>query len=433
MLRAVTDVAVTPLEHPVDADVTVPGSKSITNRYLLIAALASGESTLSGVLRADDTEAMLDCARALGATVELASPAQGGAVQARVVGTSGRIAPSGTLNARQSGTTARFVLPVAATAAGPWRVDGDGPLRARPMGPLIDALRSMGAKVSEEGTPGHLPVSVEGGLATAQPAHLEVPGTTSSQFLSGLLMSAPLLAGGLTLSVTSALVSQPYVDLTLRAMEAFGAHVEAQPGRYVVRPGGYRGAQTTIEPDASAASYLFAAAALSAGRVLVKGLTAGSAQGDTRFVDLLEAMGASVDRRPDGIEVRGTSRLVGLDKVDMSDVSDTVPTLAVVAAFAEGTTRITGVGFIRAKESDRIAAVVSELRRCGIAAEEEPDGLVVHGGEARGARIHTYDDHRIAMSFALVGLRVPGITIADAECVAKTFPDFFDVLDQLRT
>jgi 3-phosphoshikimate 1-carboxyvinyltransferase len=238
---------------------------------------------------------------------------------------------------------------------------------------------------------------------------------------------------GLTVEVSTELVSVPYVDMTLRVMAAFGAEHEHRDHRVItVHPGGYRALEHyPIEPDASAASYFFAAAAICGGRVRVEGLGTSSMQGDVAFVDVLERMGATVERGADHLSVIGTDELRGID-VDMADLSDTAQTLAVVAPFATSPTTISGIGFIRGKETDRIAAVVSELRRCGIDAEELPDGLRVNPGTPSPATVSTYDDHRMAMSFALLGLRVPGISIADPGCVAKTFPGYWRALEDLR-
>jgi 3-phosphoshikimate 1-carboxyvinyltransferase len=416
--------AVEPLAAPPDATVRLPGSKSITNRALVTAALAHGDSVLTGALVADDTEAMVSVLRSLGVRVAVADD------RVTVTGCAGRPpAAEADLDCRLSGTTSRFVLPVAALGRGRYRVDGAPPLRRRPMGPTIEALRTLGAAVVEEGEPGHLPVRVE--AAGLGGGDLVVAGDASSQFLSGLLLAAPAMHDGLRVVLGTDLVSQPYVAMTAAVMAAFGGVVRSAPSRYEAEPGLYRGRTFAVEPDASAASYFFAAAAVTGGRVRVEGLGSGSLQGDLGFVDLLGRMGADVEVGDDAVEVRGPGRLRGID-ADLRDLSDTAQTLAAVAVFAEGPTRITGVGFIRGKETDRIGAMVTELRRCGIDASEEDDGLVVHPGTPRPATVKTYDDHRMAMSFAVVGLRAPGIRIADPACVAKTFPGFWEALDQLR-
>jgi 3-phosphoshikimate 1-carboxyvinyltransferase len=425
-----SELAIDPIDGAVDAIVELPGSKSITNRALICAALAGGTSTIRGALRADDTEAMLGCLRGLGSRMTT----DGGDGSTIVVeGNGGRIDdPAERLDARMSGTTARFVLPLLGLASRPVELTGHPQLLARPMGSAIDGIRQLGVSVDELGRPGHLPVAV-GGTGSLPGGPVTLPGDVSSQFLSGLLLVGPTTDGGLELSLSTSLVSRPYVEMTIAVMSAFGARVRtAGDDRFAVDPAGYRATNFVVEPDASAASYFFAAAAVTGGRVMVEGLGAASVQGDLRFVEVLGAMGCEVSVGDPGTEVRGTAALRGVE-VDLADLSDTAPTLAVVAAFAEGPTRVTGIGFIRRKETDRIAAIVTELRRCGVDAEEEADGFVVHpSARPVPARIETYDDHRMAMSFAILGLRTPGTVVLDPGCVSKTFPAFFETLDRLR-
>ncbi|HZM30710.1 MAG TPA: 3-phosphoshikimate 1-carboxyvinyltransferase [Acidimicrobiales bacterium] len=421
--------AVRPLAGPLDASVAVPGSKSLTNRALVCAALADGTSTLDGALVADDTEAMRTALVTLGAAID-EDPAT---ARLTVTGTGGRLRPGPlALDVRQSGTTSRFLLPVVALGAGDYRVDGAPPLRARPMGPVLDGIRALGAEVRPEGEDGHLPVTVvaPGGLAGGD---LAVAGDTSSQFLSGLLLAAPYARGGVRLALTTPLVSRPYVALTVAVMGAFGVGVDgdAREGPLVVPPARYRATAYAVEPDASTASYFLAAAALVGGRVTVEGLGAGSGQGDAGFADVLSAMGARVDRTATTTIVTGTGELRSPGTLDLTDMPDMAQTVAVLAAFADRPTEVTGVGFIRYHETDRIAAVVGELARAGVEAREMADGFVVHPGTPHAARIATHDDHRMAMSFALLGLRVPGIEIGDPGCVAKTFPGYWDALDGL--
>jgi 3-phosphoshikimate 1-carboxyvinyltransferase len=422
-------LAVHPLEVPPEATVAVPGSKSITNRALIAAGLAQGTSELTGVLRADDTEAMLGCLAGLGVDATAVWDDTTGNGTVTVAGCAGRPAGGVALDARYSGTTSRFVLPAAALAEAPVRVDGSAQLRARPMGPTLDALRSLGAEVVEHDRAGHLPVTVRGGPIRG--GEVTTAGDASSQFLSGLLLAGPATRDGMVLRVQGPLVSRPYVEMTTSVMAAFGAAVEQpDPATWVVPATGYRAGAHRVEPDASAASYFFALAAITGGRITVEGLGDRSLQGDVGFVDVLASMGAQVERTAERTTVQGTGVLRGIE-VDMAQISDTAQTLAAVAVFAEGPTRITGIGFIRHKETDRIAHPVAELRRCGIDAREEPDGFVVHPGTPRPAVIQTYDDHRMAMAFALLGLRAPGISIADPACVAKTFPGYWDVLGSI--
>jgi 3-phosphoshikimate 1-carboxyvinyltransferase len=397
--------------------VKVPGSKSLTNRALVCAALAEGTSTITGALVADDTAAMTDCLRGLGASVEWDG------TTVTVTGVAGRVTvEAADLDARLSGTTSRFVLPLLALGGGRYRLDGREPLRRRPMGPSLEALRDLGAAVEEEGAPGHLPVVVSG---PARGGEARVPGDLSSQFVSGLLLAAPAMPQGLHIQLSSTLVAAPFVEMTAEVMRQFGAEVEGLH----VRPGTYRARAYAVEPDASAASYFFAAAAITGQTVTVEGLGEGSLQGDLGFTDVLVEMGASVTVT-DSTTVTG-SGLRGIE-VDLSTMPDMAQTFAVVAACAEGPSRVRGVEVIRGHETDRIHAVVTELRRCGIGAEETDDGFTIEPAPIRPAVVQTYDDHRMAMSFALLGLREPGIEIADPGVVAKTFPGYWDALARLQ-
>ncbi len=422
-----------PLTGPIDAVIRVPGSKSLTNRALITAALADGTSELTGVLFADDTEAMLDALARLG--VDLRIDRVRNVVQ--VQGLAGRV-PEGpvSLDARLSGTTARFLAPLLALGAGPYVLDGSEPLRARPMGDVLDALRSLGASITDLAQPGHLPVQIGGGgagEAGIRGGEARLRADVSSQFTSALLLSAPALAGGLTIRLDGLVVSRPYLELTIAVMDAFGVTVERpDDDTYVVPPAIYRAARYAIEPDASAASYFFAAPTIAGGRVRVEGLGADAIQGDMALLEVLAQMGATVERGEAWTEVRCDGELHGV-AVDLADFSDTAQTLAAVAVFAATPTTIDGIGFIRRKETDRIAAVATELARTGILVDELADGLRVHPGTPAPATIRTYDDHRMAMSFALLGLRAPGIVIAEPGCVAKTFPTFWEVYDSLRT
>lgn len=334
------------------------------------------------------------------------------------------------VDARQSGTTSRFLLPVLALDGVPRRIAGDPQLHVRPMGEAFEALRALGARVSEEGVPGFLPAVVEGPLRGGE---VELAGDVSSQFLSGLLLTAPHMPGGLRVRISTELISRPYVEMTVAVMRSFGAQVRTEGDEtWIVEPSRYDGAEYVVEPDASAASYAWAAAVVTGGAVTVPGLHRSSLQGDVAFVDVLERMGARVRWDDDAVTVAGGDALRGID-VDMSQLSDTVPTLAAVAALADGPTTIRNVGFIRHKETDRISATVDELRRCGIDAAETPDGLTITPGTITPAVVQTYDDHRMAMAFSLLGLVTAGIQIAGPGCVAKTFPGYWDMLDRLRS
>ncbi|MBW8826827.1 MAG: 3-phosphoshikimate 1-carboxyvinyltransferase [Acidobacteria bacterium] len=409
---------VSPLEAPPDAVIEVPGSKSLTNRALVAAALAEGTSTISNALVADDTDAMIECLRALGVEIDVDGTTM------VVTGMAGELSMlPADLNARLSGTTSRFLLPLLAVGRGRYRLDGDAPLRRRPMGPALNALRDLGARVSEEGQAGHLPVVISGPITGRE---VSVPGNVSSQFVSGLLLAAPAFPNGLSLSLTTELVAAPFVNMTVAVMNAFGVrfdHLDVPAARYRAR-------EFAVEPDVSNASYFLAAAAITGGRVTVPGIGKGSLQGDVRFIELLDRMGASPALTDDSVSVLG-GPLHGID-VDLSGMPDMAQTFAVVAAFAVGASRVRGIDVIRGHETDRIAAVATELRRVGVDINTTEDGWEIHPAPMHGATIRTYDDHRMAMSFALLGLRVPGIEIDDPGCVAKTFPEFWSTFDRLR-
>ena len=414
---------------PLDAVVAdVPGSKSIANRALVCAALAGGRSELLGLPDGDDTTAMLDCVARLGAGVESGDGRGGGSI---VVGTGGVLAPGPvTLHARLAGTTSRFLTALCALGPGPYLVDGAPPLRARPMAPLHDALGALGAQLTPGERSGHLPVTVVGLDRSDRLGSriVQLRGDVSSQYVSALMLIGPYVPGGLIIELTTPLISRPYVELTKVVMAGFGVgDVQDDGGRIAVGPGSYSATRYVIEPDASSASYPLAAAAIVGGAVTVTGLGTESPQGDVRFAQLLAAMGCEVRRDRHSTTVRRGPSLRGIT-VDMSDISDIVPTLAVVAAFAASPTRITGVGFIRQKESDRIGDLVNELRRLGVAAREEPDGLVVAPSTPIAGQVQTHHDHRLAMSLALVGLRTPGVEIEDPMVVSKSWPEYWTML-----
>lgn len=417
-----------PVVRPVQGALRVPGSKSITNRALLLAALADGPSRLEGALFSDDTHYMSEALRALGIPVR----ADAGAELFEVEGAGGRIpATTAELFVGNSGTSARFLTALLALGNGPYRVDGVERMRQRPIGDLLSALQQLGVNARDELGTGCLPVVVEsrglrGGKTTMR-------ADASSQFLSALLMVAPLGETDTEIEIAGELFSKPYIEITLRMMRDWGAQVQHDEMRRFHIPGGqsYRAQNYQIEPDASGASYFWAAAAATGGRVRVEGIGQDTLQGDAAFVDVLAGMGCIVDKGPNYIEVESTSPLRGVD-VDMNAISDTVMTLAAIAPFAEGPVSINNVGHIRHKETDRIHAVVTELNRLGVLVEEREDGLTIHPAkQLQPAHIETYDDHRMAMSFAITGLKAPGVTILDPGCVAKTFPDFWQRLDAL--
>ena len=410
--------AIRPARTDLDVVVRVPGSKSVTNRALLLAGLAAGSSILRGALEADDTVAFAAGLRELGVAVERRGD------DLHVSGAGGRFrAGEADIFCAEAGTAARFLLAAAAAGEGVYRFDAAPQLRRRPLATLLGALRAQGARTDPADAAG-LPLTlVARGLAGGS---LRLPGDTSSQFISALLMAAPLGRAPLDLRVDG-LVSRPYVAMTLRMMERFGAGAAtATDDHYVVLPGRYGCRDYAVEPDASTASYFFAAAA-TGGRVQVLGLhRADPLQGDVAFLDVLEAMGCAVSDEPEGVAVAGPASLAGLT-VDMADIPDTFMTLAAIAPLATSPVTITGIGNVRLKESDRVAVMEENLRRAGVKTKSGADWLRVFPCTPHGAAIDPHGDHRIAMAFSVLGLRVPGIVIDDPACVAKTCPTFYDL------
>lgn len=416
-----------PLKKPPNAELDLTGSKSITNRALMVAALAEGRSTLTRSLLAEDTLAMISCLKAFGIDIKH----DHSTASITINGSGGEInTPKEELWVRQSGTTARFILPLSALAKAPIQVDGDNQIRSRPQNDLLLALNELGVEITHHGQIGHLPLTVDGSNLNVK--NISVSGETSSQYLSALLLIGPCLSQVITLTLDGNAVSTPYIQMTIEIMKAFGAQVDcSKPNSYTVHPTGYVGRDYEIETDASTASYFFAAAAASKGRVVVNGIGANSIQGDLEFVNILQQMGAQTLIGPNSVEVSGPTRLDGID-VSMKNLSDTAPTLASIAPFASSPVRVTGIGFIQHKESDRVHAVVTELQKLGIDAKVEDDGFIIKPGLPTGNIIHSYDDHRIAMAFTVLGLLSEGVAIDEPNCVAKTCPEFFDYVDTLR-
>lgn len=409
---------VAPGRAPERFTVRVPGSKSITNRALLLAGVAAGRSTLVEPLIADDTRAMLEALRVLGAGVSERTGADG-SVRWELDGLGG--APSGPARVYcgMGATVGRFLVPMLAAGSGRFSVDAHAQLRRRPLGPVLEALRAQGAGVTGDAFPLELDAhGLEGGTVT-------VDASISSQFLSGLLLAAPFARRETRLRF-AALVSRPYLELTLDAMRAFGVEPRVERDAITVARGGYRATEFAVEPDASTASYFLAAAALTGATVALPGLDRrATAQGDIELVALLERMGCTV-RDGAALELTGPGRPHGIE-ADMNGSSDVFMTLACVAVFADGPTTITGIGHARVKETDRIAACAENLRRLGIQVDEGPDRIRIHPGTPRpDVRLPTYEDHRVAMAFSLVGLRVP-VLIEQPAVVSKTCPEFFEL------
>ncbi len=416
-------LAVTTIDRPIEAVVRPPGSKSITNRALVVAALATGGvSRLEGPLDAADTRVMRRALASFGVMIDDVDDPW------LVLGSGGRLqVPDQTVDVGASGTTARFVTALAALAPGETRIDGTPRMRRRPISELTDALGALGVATDTAG--GYPPVTVGGGHLAG--GSVTVDASRSSQFVSAVLMVAPLADAPLTIEARS-LVSAPYVETTLEVMRAFGASVEPEGDRrWTVASDGYRPAHLEIEADASAAVYPLVAAAICGGVVAVEGIPETSTQADLAILDVLAAMGCEVRREPSRILLAGPSRRLAAVDVDMNSAPDAVLGLSVACLFAEAPSRIRNVGNLRLKETDRLEALVTEIRRVGADARVEGDDLVVIPGEIRPAAVRTYDDHRMAMAFALVGLARPGIEILDPGCVEKTWPGYFEMLASL--
>jgi 3-phosphoshikimate 1-carboxyvinyltransferase len=433
----------TPLKSPPCTRISVPGSKSHTNRALLVSALAEGTTHLKNALFSEDTHYFAQALADLGFDVILDKDSK----TMTLTGYGGEIpAKQADLFIGNAGTAARFLTAMLTIGDGEFYLDGADRMRQRPIGDLVVALNHLGAKISGKqsaipltalGTDSRLrsfcpPVTIN---ASGLPGgSTSIRGDISSQFLSGLLMVAPYARNEVVINVEGPLHSRPYIDLTLGVMADFGIDIERKGyARFRVTPDKYHSSETyTIESDASAASYFFAAPAICGGWVEVDNLTRTTRQGDIAFLDVLAQMGCTVTEVGGAVRVSGSERLQGVD-VDMSNISDTSMTLAAIAPFAETPTTIRGIASSRVKETDRIAATVAELRQLGVQVREHPDGMTIDPcKEFHPAQIKTYDDHRIAMAFALVGLRIPGIEIKNPGCVAKTFPAYFDVLERLR-
>jgi 3-phosphoshikimate 1-carboxyvinyltransferase len=408
--------------------VRLPGSKSISNRALLLAALAQGETELTGLLDADDTRVMIEALRALGVRVE-----QSGAAT-RVSGCAGAFpVRQADLFLGNAGTAMRPLTAALAFAGGRYRLDGVARMRERPIGDLVDALNALGARIGYELQAGYPPLAIAPADTLTRDA-VDIKGEVSSQFVSGLLMSAPLIApaAGLTIRVPGPLISQPYVALTVTMMAQFGVTVARDgaafhvPRAHYAAPGRY-----AVEADASGASYFLALGAIAGGPVRVLGVGRHSVQGDVAFADLLQRMGAQIDWGADFIEARAGAPVSAID-FDCNEIPDAAMTAAIVALFARGRTVLRGIGSWRVKETDRIFAMATELRKLGAHVEEGADWIAIEPpATVREATIDTYDDHRIAMCFALAAAAGVPVHIRDPQCVAKTFPDFFARLEQL--
>jgi 3-phosphoshikimate 1-carboxyvinyltransferase len=430
-----------PIRHPLSATVRVPGSKSLTNRALLVSALAGGTTRLTNALFSDDSCYFAKALQALGFDVQLDESN----LEMTVTGLGGNIpANKAELFVGNAGTAARFLTAFLTLGNGEYILDGDARMRERPIQDLIDALNQLGVEL--EARNNCPPVQI---FAKGLPGgKTKIAGNISSQFLSALLMVAPYAKSPIEIEVTTELNSKPYVDMTIAIMQDFGVEVRREAYHFTIPITNYQLPHSSlqslvsnsqslfstyaIEPDASAASYFFAAPAICGGWVRIANITRSSKQGDIAFLDVLQEMGCTIKEGTDFIEVVGTGTLTGVD-VDMRDIPDTAQTLAAIAPFASSPTRIRGIASARVKETDRVHATCTELARIGVSVEEHEDGMTIYPcQDIQPGTIQTYNDHRMAMAFALIGLRVEGISIENPGCVSKTFPKYWEVLDTLR-
>jgi 3-phosphoshikimate 1-carboxyvinyltransferase len=424
-----TEAMVIPTSKPVHGEIVVSGSKSYTNRALIIAALAKGKSTLTGILKSDDSYWCIDALKRLGIPIQVDEERN----QVMIEGSDGKWRnKEGQLFIGAAGTIARF-LPgaLAVSNAGSWKVDGIPQLRERPLEPLIDALRALGGQIDHLSSNKGLPLQVKGtGLLGGK---VSIPGNVSSQFLSGLLIASPYAKEKVTIEVTKGLVQPSYVGITVQLMRQFGAKVEhSEDYRHLtVEPTGYQGQETVLEADASTACYFLALAALTGGTIRVKNVGYNSNQPDARFIDVLEQMGCQVIKDSSYLQVTGPKQLRGGFEVDMKPMSDQALTIGALAPFADKPITVTNVAHIRSHESDRIFVICDSLKKMGVQVEEREDGFTIHPSQPQGTTLDPHDDHRNAMVFGLLSVKVPGIRIKDPACISKTCPTYFEELENL--
>ncbi len=406
-----------------DKTVTIPGSKSITHRYLIMAGLAEGRTQLLNGLWCDDTRYTAAALESLGARIKHTPK------EMEVIGTGGKLrCPTGPIFLDNAGTSMRLLTAVACLAHGNCLLIGDDRMHRRPIGELLEGLNHLGGRAISQEQKGYPPVRIQGSGLKGGRTHVDA--RRSSQFVSAILLAAPYASQSVEI-VVQGLVSRPYVDVTLEGMSRFGAEAGWQDDETlrVEAPDSYKSGKYSVEGDCSSASYFWAAAAITNGRIATLNIDRNSRQGDLAFLELLSRMGCQVEWSAREVTVIGGS-LKGI-MVDMGDMPDMVPTLAITAAFAKGTSIISNVGHLRIKESDRLRAVADGLRRLKIGVEEKEDSLIIEGGSPQGASIDPHNDHRIAMSFAIAGLATEGVQIANDSCVNKSFPQFWDTFEEL--
>lgn len=407
---------------PFDKTVAIPGSKSITNRALIIASLANGITTIERPLVSEDTEVLSQALSMIGIGINRFDEYW------NVLGGVDLLKPTKSiLNIQNSGTSIRFLTSLLTLGKGSYTLDGIERMRQRPISDLVNALTSIGVQIDYLHQPGFPPIHIHAhGFSGGK---MMVNGDISSQFLSSLLLTSPYAQNRTEIHIQNELVSRPYIDMTLAMMQSFGVSVNQHPSYFEIEPQNYRPQPYLVEPDASGASYFFAAAAITQSKVLIPNLHLYSIQGDTQFVKVLQRMGALVHETPEGILLEG-KELHGID-IDLNEMPDMAQTLACTAVFADSPTTIRHVGNLAFKETDRLQALVTELSKLQVKTELIPEGIKIFPGIQQGGRVSTYNDHRMAMSFSLLGLKQPGIHILDPLCVQKTFPNFFDLFLQL--
>ena len=418
-------VSVTAKAPPVSGVVRVPGSKSIANRALICAFLADGQSTVTGIPDGDDTSVILDVMSSVGRIA--------GAGDTWVVSGSRTVTLPGIIDAQLAGTSSRFLTAVASLSLSTSVIDGGAPLRSRPMDELHGALQQLGANVESLGELGHLPVSVSRGHMSG--GEISIRGDVSSQFISSLMLIGPLLDGGVTLTIDGDLVSRSYVEMTAAVMRTFGATVDVLDNRVSVHAGSYSATDYEVEPDFSSAAFPLVVPVLVPGSVRVPGLARSVLQGDAALLDILRRIGCDVVISENDVEVRRAPNApLSPVTLEMSDCSDLVPAVAVALAGVPGESRITGVGFIRNKESDRLGDLANEMMACGVDIETTDDGLIVRGHSRRTTcSVATHHDHRLAMSLSLLALLNDEVIIGESGVVSKSWPSYFSDMEPILT
>ncbi|SDP46695.1 3-phosphoshikimate 1-carboxyvinyltransferase [Litchfieldia salsa] len=424
-LKGVKMISVSPSKSRIDGSITIPGSKSLTNRAFIISALAKGKSTVTGFLKSDDSYWCIDSLKRLGVNIEIKGET------AYIEGNGGKW-ESSHLYIGAAGTIARF-LPgaLAVSGEGAWEIEASESMSKRPVSPLIDALRELGAEITFLNKEGHYPLLIKGKELSG--GVISLSGNLSSQFISGLLIAAPYFKESITITIKDHIVQHAYVLLTLELMKQFGAEVQYDKNlnNIVVYPSTYTPRDINLEADVSTACYFLALAAVTNGRIRIENLTYETKQPDIKMVDVLEKMGCKVRKGSSFIELEGVPQLKGGFEISMREMSDQTLTLAAIAPFADGPITIKDVEHIRHHESNRISVICESLSNLGIKVEEFKDGLKVYPGIPKPTSLNTHDDHRVAMSLALIGSRVEGIQINDPGCVSKTCPEYFALLESL--